>query len=141
MTMKAIELPWNADLAASGEPKLSLGQARKKFETLRKRYLEARKKHEELDDELGRKAWHRPGWRNWLGASDRRRLETLQKRADKISDAIFDLLKLISPRDWYHGTPAHWIAEKLTFEDAIRPTSEPLSVTPPIAYGHSEPMK
>jgi hypothetical protein len=39
------------------------------------------------------------------------------------------------------GVPAHWIRSELTWEDAIRPKTEPLSVTPPTAWGHSRPIQ
>jgi hypothetical protein len=79
--------------------------------------------------------------RSWLTRGQQKKLEDLRDRKDKIGDKIFELVERVSPRDWSHGVPAHWIRRDLTWEDAIRPKSEPLSVVPPLSYGSSTPMQ
>jgi hypothetical protein len=37
--------------------------------------------------------------------------------------------------------PCVWLYETLSYEDAVRPKSEALSVTPPLAYGATSPMR
>lgn len=56
---------------------------------------------------------------------------------DDAGDQIVDLLVRVSPRGetWLSGVPTWWIREKLTWEDAVRPAGEALSVDVPLAYG------
>jgi len=79
-------------------------------------------------------------WRAWSSRGDKNLIERLQKRADKIGDSIVELLVKVSPRGeaWLTGAPARWIREKLTWEDAIRPVGEPLSVEVPAPWGHDK---
>lgn len=76
----------------------------------------------------------------WLGSGERKKLEQLQGRVSKTRDKIIDLLIKISPRGerWLSGAPSYWIARELTWEDAIRPAGEPLSVVVPGAYGYPD---
>jgi hypothetical protein len=60
---------------------------------------------------------------------------------NRVYEKIFAMTQKLSPRDWGTGVPTHWIAGKLTFDDMVRPQSEPLSVTPPLAYGATTPMQ
>lgn len=70
---------------------------------------------------------------------ERRRLDELNARRDRAADAVFAILEQHpAPRDWRHGVPAWWVAEKLSYEDAYRPLNEPLSVTVPLGYGMRE---
>jgi DNA repair protein RadC len=73
----------------------------------------------------------------WAGRGEQSKLETLRARADKIGDKIVDLIVKVSPRGeaWLTGAPAWWLREKLTWEDAIRPANEPLSVQVPAPWG------
>lgn len=82
-------------------------------------------------------------WRTWAGRGDRTKLERLEAARDKVGDKIVDLLYKISPRGeaWATGAPAWWIRSKLTWEDATRPTGEPLSVVVPAPYGATEGLK
>ena len=72
---------------------------------------------------------------NWLTKIQRSKLEALHAKEEKIGDKIFELVTKISPRDWYYGASAWWVRRELTWEDAIRPKSEPLSVVVPGSYG------
>lgn len=74
-------------------------------------------------------------WRSWITAGERNKLEKLEARRDKIGDKIFDLVTKVSPRDWSTGAPAFWVRSELTWEDAIRPVGEPLSVVVPAPWG------
>ena len=166
MTMKAIVLPVEeeqrlAKMSPSMRDKRLRGKARAKFESIRKRILAARAKYDELEERarirdrlpprpeprpgtrwLDQKLGFEMGWHKRLKPSEKRGLEPLRARLNQANKEMYDLLDRISPRDWWQsGVPAWWIAEKLSFEDAIRPTSEPLSETPPLAYGQTHPMR
>ncbi len=73
--------------------------------------------------------------RSWLTRPQQKKLEAFQERADKIGEKIFELVTKISPRDWSYGVPTWWVRRELTWEDAIRPKGEPLSVVVPGSYG------
>lgn len=87
--------------------------------------------------ELGAKYGHNFN-RSWLSNAQRAKLEKLREREDKIGEKIFDLVTKISPRDWGRGVPSHWVRRELTWEDAIRPAAEPLSVVVPGSYGYPD---
>jgi hypothetical protein len=111
-----------------------------KFASLRARYLTAVGKREELESRLTSKyssAWKR----DWLSTAERHALERLGAAVDKASDAFFAHLQSISPRDWSSGVPVHWLYTDLSYEDAVRPVGEKLSVTPPLAYGATGVMR
>lgn len=111
---------------------------RERFETLRQQYLDADRKRDEHDSALRSK--YGRGWRPWwLTAAEERAANRLRNAHDKASREFFGHLQSISPRDWSYGVPAYWLYEKLTFEDAVRPASEALSVVPPLAYGATVP--
>jgi hypothetical protein len=78
---------------------------------------------------------------HWASKSEKKRLETVKARKDRIGSKMFEILERVSPRHWGSGVPAYWLYEKLSWEDAVRPLHEPLSVTPPLAYGATEPMR
>lgn len=73
----------------------------------------------------------------WARAGDRKRLDALRARRDRIANQMIGFLIKYSPRGegWRYGVPLHWICAELTFEDAL--TSEALSVVPPLAYGQT----
>ncbi len=85
--------------------------------------------------ELRRK--YGPYQRPWLSSAERKKLDALEDKRRKIGDKIFDLLVRVSPRGdaWLHGVPSVWVYTELTWEDAIRPKNEPLSVVTPGGYG------
>lgn len=59
---------------------------------------------------------------------------------DKAGSRMFALLEA-SPRSWREGVPAVWVVENLSYADAVRPKSDPLSVEPPCAYGYTRSIK
>lgn len=72
----------------------------------------------------------------WASRGEQKKLEQLRARADRIADRMYKMLERSATRDWRHGVPAHWIAEKLTWADAVKPPGESLSVEPPRAFGY-----
>lgn len=77
---------------------------------------------------------------SWLTLSQRTKLDKLKERVRTNDSKVVDLLVKISPRGdkWLTGAPTWWIARELKWEDAIRPTNEPLSVVVPGAYGYPD---
>lgn len=108
-----------------------------RWKKLRADYLVADREYDALDIELS----VRYGRREWAPKAQLNKLEQIRKRKGRIGDKMLALLDQVSPRDWHQGVPAHWIYSSLKWEDAIRPLNEPLSVTPPLAYGHTSPMR
>jgi hypothetical protein len=80
----------------------------------------------------------RPSNRHWMSRTERTKLEKLEARVEKAHGRIYELVQRISPRDWGHGVPGHWVTRNLTWEDAIRPANEPLSVVVPGSYGYPD---
>jgi len=115
---------------------MSLNADKKRWDDLHAAYQE---KHDALykyEVELGAKYGHH-FQSSWLSSAQRNKLAKLRAAQDKIGDKIVDLLVQVSPRGetWLSGVPAWWLREKLTWEDAIRPANEPLSVVVPGSYG------
>lgn len=77
---------------------------------------------------------------HWLSAGDRKKAERLSEAREKAGDAFFEHVKAISPRDWSRNVPMCWVLMDLTYEDAVRPVGEALSVAPPLGYGSTVPM-
>jgi hypothetical protein len=111
------------------------GATAEQWHKLRSDYLEAERAYDDLDNELSYKYGSKHG-HEWASRIERKKLDQLRKRKDRIGEKMFAILDKVSPRDWHHGVPAHWIYSKLSWEDAIRPANEPLSVAPPTAYGY-----
>lgn len=114
--------------------------AKKRFDALREKYLAA---HEAARNEAitqSVKYGSEREARSWASRGEKSRLEKLENRRNKIGDAIIDLIVSESPRgeSWKSGVPSHWLKEKLSWEDIVRPENEPLSTVPPAAYGWSE---
>lgn len=105
----------------------------KRFAALRRRYLARKTKLDAREGALRVKYGELQI--SWLTRAERLELERLRAGADAAGDAFFAYLKAISPRDWSYGVPVHWLYEALTYEDAIRPATETLSVVPPLSYG------
>ena len=126
---------WARELSGGGA-RASAKTQRARFDSLRARYLTARKKYNDLDIAFSSR-YGRTYNKTWLSAADRKKLENARASADKAGDAFYEYVKTISPRDWSYGVPIHWISEDLTFEDAIRPLGEKLSVSPPPSFGSS----
>jgi len=113
--------------------------SREKFDKARARYLAADEALDAFKNDLTR---HYGKYQNsWLTRTQQKKLEALDERRDKASDAMFALIAESSPRDWRSGVPLHWIVTELSYEDTFRPLNEPLSVTPPLAYGHTQHMR
>jgi antitoxin (DNA-binding transcriptional repressor) of toxin-antitoxin stability system len=79
-------------------------------------------------------------WRSWITKTERDKLDRLRAKVDRIGDKIVELLVRISPRGeaWLSGVPVWWLRERLTWEDAVRPAGEPLSVEVPMAWGATQ---
>jgi hypothetical protein len=77
-------------------------------------------------------------YHGYAKAAERKRLERLQRAADRAQEAFTSYLCTIAPaeRDWYRGVPLHWLIDSLTYADAV--TRDALSVVPPAAYGYAE---
>jgi hypothetical protein len=104
---------------------------RAKFDKARAAVLAARNARDEQRGALERK-WQDP---RWAPAGERAKLERLRRAYDRASARMHSLLAT-GPRDWARGVPSYWVVEQLTYDDAFRPTSEPLSVEPPRAWGY-----
>lgn len=113
---------------------------RERFEALRARYLAAQARRADHEAVLRQK--YGPGVQDsWMRSPEARRRERLREGEDRARRKFFDHLQAVSPRDWSAGVPYHWLCEKLTFEDAVRPANEALSVVPPLAYGCTEHVR
>lgn len=109
-----------------------------RFATLRAKYIEKRDARNTFEREIRWKYGDNRWSTAWIGRDERTKLERLRSAADKAASAFYDYLAEISPRDWSYGVPVHWLYESLTYEDAIRPTTESLSVVPPLSHGATE---
>lgn len=109
---------------------------RKKWDSLHVAQAKAQAAESEFDLALARK-YHASYQDSWLTRPQRDKKERLREKRREIESKIIDLLVKISPRGdrWLSGAPAHWLATELTWEDAIRPANEPLSVVVPGSYG------
>lgn len=112
---------------------------RKKWDSLHVAQVKAAAAESEFDLALARK-YHASYQDSWLTRGQRDKKERLREKRREIESKIIDLLVEISPRGdhWLSGVPAYWLATELTWEDAIRPTNEPLSVVVPGSYGYRD---
>lgn len=110
---------------------------RKRWDSLHASYLAAKQAADTLAVNM-RVKYSDKNWRTWSSRSERTKLEKLEAKRDKLGDKIFQLLLHISPRGeaWRTGAPVYWIYNNLSWEDAVRPTGEPLSVVVPAPYGN-----
>lgn len=116
---------------------MSIDKNRFRFDALRAAYLAKKANLDDYENGIRRKyggAWNR----SWLRNTEEKRLAQKTEATDKARRKFFDFVMSISPRDWNYGVPYHWICEELTYEDAVRPLDEKLSVVPPLAYGYTE---
>lgn len=111
---------------------------KKKWDSLHAAYMKAKAARDELEIEMHVK--YGRGNEPWWPKSAKTKFEKLRERQYKIGEQISELILKISPRGdrWFHGAPAWWVYEKLTWEDAIRPANEPLSVVVPGSYGNPD---
>jgi len=117
--------------------KPSVAVQKAKFEKLRAQYL----KQENDFTTLEREVAIRRGRVEYASESERKKLDSLRDRKWKTGSKFYPILEEVSPRRWESGVPAWWIHRELSWEDAIRPLNERLSVTPPLAYGATEAMR
>lgn len=85
-------------------------------------------------------AKHGPQYLFACSSSEDKRLDRLDAAYGRAYDRMFTLLEA-SPRNWSFNVPAHWVVTELSYDDAIRPIGEPLSVVPPVSYGNRHPIK
>jgi hypothetical protein len=116
---------------------VSAGASRERFDALRAKYLAARAALSDHDSSMRVKYGSRAET-SWLSVGERKKLEALRAKVGKVGDAFVAYVASISPRDWSYGVPVSWLYEDLSFDDAVRPLSEKLSVKPPLSYGATE---
>jgi len=118
---------------------MSTDKKRERFDALRAAYIKKRQRSDEIESELRRKyVSHDPQaipFSHIPTRTEQKRRESARDAVDKTTDKFLEYLDQISPRNWREGVPAHWVYEDLTYEDAVRPLDEKLSVVPPLAYG------
>lgn len=112
---------------------------RAKFDALRAAYLIKLKAYDEHSSAM-RVKYGPSVHSTWLSSAERKKSDKLSAQLDAVGDKLFAHIQDISPRDWSYGVPSHWVLESLTYDDVVRPKSEPLSVTPPMAYGARSAM-
>lgn len=71
----------------------------------------------------------------WMSAKERAALTSAAKAYGVACDRFHAMLDAC-PRQWRSGAPTVWVCEELSYEDAVRPLGEPLTTTPPRAYGY-----
>lgn len=118
---------------------------REKFDALRAKYVKARDALGAINVALHVK-YGRGGSDgkdvpdSWLKTTELIKRGKARAKVDEAGDAFYAHLQAISPRDWGSGAPVRWLYEDLTWEDAVRPVGEKLSVVPPLAYGCTQPI-
>lgn len=117
----------------------SAERARARFAELRSKILAATAKVDQFDSAL-RAKYGTSYQSSWIKVGERDTLERLRAARGRAGDAFTKHLASFSPRNWDVGVPIHWVWERLTYEDAARPLGEPLSVVPPLAWGHTRHM-
>lgn len=108
-----------------------------KFDAIKRRYANAKAREDayRLDVLLRKYGQCRPPI-SWLTRGENKRIETFRRSQDRAIESMMTLLARVSDRNWYSGSPCHWIMRELTYSDAI--TSDALSIIPPPAYGYRE---
>lgn len=107
----------------------------KRFKSLRARWLSAGQAMQEFRAKMD---CHYGNWwysHHFTAAQQKKQL-SLRRRSEKVSDAFYELLDTISPRQWRSGVSYHWVLNQLTYADAT--TTGALSVMPQAAYGATE---
>ena len=110
------------------------------FDKLRARYLDRYGKWSEFHTAM--RAKYGGDYReSWFTTTETRKDMKLREAMNAAQKAFIDYITEISPRYWKSGVPVHWLCEKLTYEDAVRPVDQALSVVPPLAYGATDPIQ
>lgn len=110
----------------------------------RQQWDNAQTKYRELDKRLDahkNALSFKYGRVEWASRTEKAHSEKLYAQMSRISDKIFAWLDVMTDRNWRSGVPSFWIASELSYDDACKPRSVPLSVTPPTAYGHTRPIQ
>lgn len=113
---------------------------RERFDVLRAAYVKQRERFDKVERDLRGKyhvSWDATLYSHDTTVTEQRKRDAARAAMDKASDKFMAHLDAISPRNWHEGAPAHWVYEDLTYEDAVRPLNEKLSVVPPLAYGYT----
>lgn len=117
-----------------------VNKARARFDALRARYAELTRKWGEQD--IAMRVKYGSGYNeSWLKRSEALVLVKLRNACLAVGDMLFAHVQAISPRNWSRNVPAYWVRSELTYEDAVRPLNEPLSVVPPLSHGATEAMR
>lgn len=115
------------------EMTMSLAADKKRWDELHTALAKATEAKDEFDRQLH--AHYGRYEDQWLTKTQRAKLTALRAKEDKIGEKIFELVTRVSPRDWSYGVPVWWVRRELTWEDAVRPKNEPLSVVVPGSWG------
>ena len=109
-----------------------------RWDKLRASFLAAYRAAQDLEIKL-RMKYGDASWRNYSSRGEQAKYKQLHDRAGKFGDKLFKLLLEVSPRGeaWRTGAPAYWIYRDLSWDDAVRPAGEPLSVVVPAPFGSS----
>jgi hypothetical protein len=107
---------------------------RNRFLDLQRRWIDAYGEYETMRWRL-REKYGPHTWDYHYSAAERRKLDSLSRRMDRLVASMYRLLSRISPRDWSHVVPTRWVMSELSFEDAI--TDGAMSVIPNPAYGYT----
>lgn len=118
---------------------MSLSTSRKRFDALRVQVLAASEAMRAERIAQSVKYGSEQNARSFASRGEKSRLAKLTKRYSRLGDAVITIIVRESPRaeKWLSGVPTHYLHEKLTWEDVIRPENEPLSVVPPTSFGWS----
>jgi hypothetical protein len=69
-------------------------------------------------------------------AKIRHAVDVLDRADRRAQDRVYAMLATISPREWTHGIPMHYVRMRLTYADAV--TRGQLAQIPDPAYGYTQ---
>lgn len=105
---------------------------RARFNTLQTQIRERSARRQDLSINLAVK--YGSGNECYAKRSERAPIETLDRQIKTLSDKLYALLDVISPRNWREGVPVRYATLELTYDDAT--TRAELSTVPPCAWGY-----